>query len=371
MEFLIKRIYIFPTLIMKKIVAYIVLIFFITIYLISSHIGYMKKVTEWKYKSKTIFASDKYSYGDLYGMSYYPIKEVFGSDSLTVPIDKYPNTKNKNLCLVHDSYLGGAFLKQKYQLSGIDTIFDIEYPWRNKPSTPILLDTTKINILVFEIVERHLLTLFDSLTATNVVKFKINIPNAINKRQIIQDEITTASNNSPIEKIVQILFCENVNTNLEFVIFNSRIFTPFKEFKSYINNTFFDRKATDIFVSANKKYMFYSETRTSIEKKITNAEVNKTVKLLNYVYEYYKKKGFSEVYFSIIPNPVSIIEPDCENYNNLIPLIQNNKNLIVPMIDIYTVFKKTNNNIYYHSDTHWNKNGFQLWLNEFNRKTNE
>ncbi|MCX6231401.1 MAG: hypothetical protein NTZ33_07650 [Bacteroidetes bacterium] len=321
----------------------------------------MSKISKFKYKSSSIFGSDKYKYGDLFGISYFPkIKELFGSDSLEVRIESFPNFNKINLCLVHDSYLGTAFLKSKNQILGIDTIYDIEYPWwRNKQSPTIQLDTSKTNIIVFEIVERSLEKL-DSAIALNLVKFE-----NVNIEQINTSKI------SCLKKTQQILFNKNVNTNLEFVLLDTRIFTTFKELRSNINYSFFNKTNSDVFISENSEYLFHSTTKSSLQNNITDNKVSKTVNLLNKVYEFYKNNGFDEVYFSIIPNPVSVIKPECKNYNNLIPLIQTNKNLKMQMIDIYSILKQTNYNVYYHSDTHWNKNGFQLWTNELVRKLNE
>ena len=345
---------------MKKSFAYIVLLFFLIVYTVCSGV-YMRDVTLFKCSSNSIFGSDKYKYGDLFGMSYFPkIKELSCSDSLDVQIEKFPALNKITLCLVHDSYLGESFLKSKNQFIGVDTIYDIEYPWwRNKQSIPIQLDSTKTNVLVFEIVERHINNLSIEI-ALNLVKFD----------NTTVKEISTI-NFSFLKRIKKIMFNNYVNANLEFFLFDSRIFTPFKELKSFINYTFFHRTNTDVFLSKNSKYLIYSPTKSSIQHKVTDGEIAKTINTLNEIYNFYKNKGFDEVYFSIIPNPVSIIKPDSRDYNNLIPLIQNDQNLKMQMIDIYSLFKHTNYNIYYHSDTHWNKNGFQLWANEFNRTINE
>ena len=122
-----------------------------------------------------------------------------------------------------------------------------------------------------------------------------------------------------------------------------------------------------VFFSSNNNFLFLAETKKSVENEISETEIKKAVNNLNEIYKYYKNKGFDEVYISIIPNPVSIIEPECQKYNNLIPLIQKDNDVKMPFIDIYSIFKKTKWNVYYRSDSHWNTNGSQLWINELNR----
>jgi len=339
---------------MKRLSALFVLVFFLLLYIISSNELLMKSFYGFKSNLNSLFAPDRHRFGDLYGLSYLSsFKQELSSDSLKVQIKKpFCSNKNINFCLVHDSYLGEQFLKSKNQLMGIDTIYDHTWDgyWKTKP---IKLDTSKLNILLFEIVERNLLSL-DSTVGLNVVK--------INQQNKPEKSIF----NRIKQKTKDFLFNQKINTNLDYLLFDTQIFSPFKELKSYINYIFFERTAQEVILSSNKKYLFLSETKQSVENKIPKDKINNTVKLLNAMYSYYKNKGFNKIYCSIIPNPISIIKPDCNKYNELIPSVQNNPDLKMPMIDIYTIFKNANFDIFYHSDSHWNKNGFQLWLNEFN-----
>jgi hypothetical protein len=70
----------------------------------------------------------------------------------------------------------------------------------------------------------------------------------------------------------------------------------------------------------------------------------------------------------MVPNPVTIIEPLLYKYNELIPRIQKNKNLKVPMIDVYSAFKEYSHpdSLYFQSDTHWNSIGFNIWAGKMN-----
>jgi hypothetical protein len=339
---------------MRNLFLFLALVFF-AILIISKSKNIMKEIVNYKTTTTSLLGSDKYRYGDLYGMSYLPfIKETFGSDSLEIPIENYKYKRKVNLCLVHDSYLGTSFLNSKHQIPGVDTIFDIGYPWwTNTPIRPIKFDKTKSNILLFEIVERNF-NLLDSSIAMNLVKLDNNIEES-------------SENISFVKNTLQILFNNDVDRNLEFILLDSKILTPIKEFKSSFNYILFDKINSDVFISKNSNYLFYSKTISSIRENLSNNKISKKITLLNNIYFFYKNLGFDEVYFSIIPNPISVIKPDCRNYNNLIPTIQRDKKLKMKMIDIYSIFKDTKYRIYYYSDTHWNKNGFCLWLNEFNR----
>ena len=88
---------------------------------------------------------------------------------------------------------------------------------------------------------------------------------------------------------------------------------------------------------------------------------------LNATFEYYKKDGFDEVYLSIIPNPVTILQP--LNYNGLIPALQNPIRLKGTfIIDMYSLFSQDPNpgRLYRIGDTHWSNMGIQVWLKYVN-----
>jgi len=61
---------------------------------------------------------------------------------------------------------------------------------------------------------------------------------------------------------------------------------------------------------------------------------------LNSVYCYYKTKGFEEIYLAIIPNPVTMINPQLGNYNGLIPKLYAVDSLKMRIIDVYTIYAK-------------------------------
>lgn len=92
---------------------------------------------------------------------------------------------------------------------------------------------------------------------------------------------------------------------------------------------------------------------------------------LNSVYCYYKTKGFEEIYLAIIPNPVTMINPQLGNYNGLIPKLYAVDSLKMRIIDVYTIYAKNPQQYYSRNDTHWSSAGFQTWLDEFNKTLGE
>ena len=88
---------------------------------------------------------------------------------------------------------------------------------------------------------------------------------------------------------------------------------------------------------------------------------------LNKVYDYYKGKGFEEVYLSIIPNPVTMVNPHIGKYNNLIPKLYAVDSLRMKIFNMYAIYTTCPQKYYSRSDTHWSSVGYQAWLDEFNK----
>ncbi len=339
---------------MKRVLAWLTIIVFTGLYIICSHVGLLEKASEYKIHTRSVFASEKAKYGDLFGLSYLrEYKERRDLDSLQVPVEKFNCGEKINLCLVHDSYLAPNFLKSKEQLGCIDTLYNIEFPWfHGRVAPPIQLDSSKTNILLFEISERSLF----HLDTSNILSFARFEGDPAGNRFVAN-----------FKRARDMLFNKKINENLEFIVFDNKLLTPLKELKASINYHLFDRVAPEVIISANKKYIFYSETLSSIKNKVTDEEVERLVAAFNKAFAYYKDKGFSGVYLSIIPNTISMVDPESRSYNELIPRIQNHPDLKIPFIDIYSIFKTAPMEVYYHTDTHWNLNGYQLWLNSWNR----
>ena len=102
------------------------------------------------------------------------------------------------------------------------------------------------------------------------------------------------------------------------------------------------------------------------------SEVDTMVAGLNQVYAHYRKVGFAEVYLAIMPNPVSVLEPQLGgHYNELIPRLQKNPNLKMPVIDVYGKLQHLRRQrIYQISDTHWNKIGVLAGIAQINSTLN-
>jgi lysophospholipase L1-like esterase len=179
-----------------------------------------------------------------------------------------------------------------------------------------------------------------------------------------------------IKDVKHNIFNNSINNNIEFNLWESKAFTPIKELRALINQRLFNRIDNYVSIGTDGKYLLFSETidkkgfAASSFQEINDLEIDTLVDRLNSFYFEYKKKGFDEVYLSIIPNPVTILYPNYKGfkYNNLIPRLQQNKKLEIKLIDVFQDFKNSPFQIYQNSDTHWNTNGRNLWLNKINEE---
>jgi hypothetical protein len=337
-------------------------VFFIILLIISTSSKLMKIISDYRFSTRTILRSDKYYYGDMFGLSYlsdFKIKNDF--ESSEIEVKKYNKTPSINLYIAGDSYLSNSYVKNSSLFCGVKQYTYLRVNDDDDIKTIKLIKGEK-NILLIETVERAVRAYGDKNFLIDKLRIK--------QSGKVKTKLTVEQINEFIQKSI---YNSNINQNLEFNLFDYCIFTPFKELKASINYKLFNRIADKIFISPDKTYLLYKSTIDTFSwessfTQIDNEEVDNIVSSLNYVYNYYKSAGFDEVYLSIIPNPVIILYPQLGKYNELIHRIQNNQNLKIPIIDVYNVFKATSKQIYFKSDTHWNNNGFDLWLNEFNKR---
>jgi hypothetical protein len=344
---------------MKKFIHIIILFIFIGIYYVSLNSNLMNIISDYRFNLE--YFSPDTKYGDLYCFAY--------NSKIKVPLQKikletynYINTNPANLYISCDSYVGvGKTVKINKPLnsSNFKNIDNVEFYRRSIERGLINLDTAKRNILIFEVVERNVRDMFADTSYFWGERNNLDFNHSEEKKH-----------SSESAGFVEFLFNKKINQNLEFNLFSNPIFRVFKEWKAYLNTNIFN-KANESVVSSNGNYLYYAPTidsnlKTSSFNPISDNELHKIIININLVFSKYKNYGFDEVYISIIPNPVSILEPNRLVYNNLIQKIQNNRDLNVPFIDCLNIYKKINDQIFLNSDSHWNEKGMQLWINEVN-----
>jgi hypothetical protein len=353
---------------MKRIVAYIALFVAIVLYAISCSNKLSEQYTDARYNGPIMFSYDKFRYGDLFGISFLPgYKFEMAKEPCYIKKQKYNIPPIIDLYMINDSYLG-FHLATDTNFYGVTKIKNIE--WFDTVKIETMLDTSKINVLLFEVCERYFRFISDSLT----LKEKV---------QVFKDEDQLKKKTQQVagekpgfwDDIFSYIFNPRTNFNLEFNTFDYHFVTPLRELKAQLNYKLFNRISKEVVVSNHNQHLYFAETIDTVQKlssfnPVADEEVKYIVACLNATYKYYKAAGFDEVYFTVVPNPVSVMCPDQSKYNHLIPRVTYNSSLQMPIIDLFDIYMKTPTPVYYHSDTHWNYDGFTIFLNEFHKRMN-
>jgi hypothetical protein len=308
---------------------------------------------------RVFIRSDRWAYGDLYGLCYLPQYKL-----RLEPFECYEKqggetASGRVVYLIGDSYLADKTMGAAFK--GFDEVIFLD---RRFPFGPVSLDSTKQNVLIMEFAER------------NLVDYEIRLTpeNRWTETEIVHRSSfrppTTKRGNSCLptgfaERLNKILFNSNLSRNLELLLFDDKIFTSVKETKAWLNNLFFGRLPREVALSSDKKRLLMNITvdtvfRQSDFRMIPDVEIVNLVRHLKEAKDYYLSIGFKKVYLSVIPNAVSVYDSNRMPYNHLLERVE--KNNLFPVISVYRSFKDNHRNLYYRSDTHWNPVGFGIWI---------
>ncbi len=355
---------------MQKLFAFLVFIFCaLTLYLTSSNMG-MKWIARDRYSRVGAFGADKYLYGDLYGLTYLSkFKKVKDTNFVSMPaIDQKANSDTAKLFILGDSYLYSYFKEDPRYYVGINQVQFIRWSVAN----PVEINPykNKKNILLIESVERNMLGLFN----LNSVKARLDRAEAVNtmlnKRQKI------AFFTSEIDRVIkENLYHQSLEANIEFAWFNFGFWESLKEFKADFNLNFFGRVDKEVAISKDQNFLYLAETINpahagSSFSDISEAQINTQVSQLNAIQDYYKARGFNEVIFSIIPNPVSVLKTENKPDNQLIQRIKLHPDFKGKLMDATEGLSKNASSNFFTSDSHWNQRGAKIWLDQFNTQLN-
>ena len=305
------------------------------------------------------FGTHHQSAGDLVSMSYLDQVNRFqekDEEHFVKPVED-SGGRNIDLYIYGDSYLmsvpDSAFSSINSYHFGRRTYEDLNYS----------LDPHKKNILIIEFAERLTRNELRRLDIYNHLKKKepehsyqkLSPVPALNANMVVLD-----------------IFSHEINHNLEFNLYGYRFWDEIKLAKVSFTYGFFKRAVGDVVISDDGNRLFLRQTMSpnDIESSyfpIDKKEMQKMIENIQFIYDHYKTEGFDEVYLSLIPNPVTILQP--LHYNELIPELQKAARLKdVPVIDVYSIFSKDTDpgRLFRIGDTHWSNQGIQLWLDTVN-----
>lgn len=351
---------------MQKLLACIGFIFCaLTLYLTSSNMG-MKWITQDRYNRIGALGADKYLYGDLYGLTYLSkFKKVKDTNFVALPaIDQKANSDTTSLFILGDSYLYSFFKEDPRYYVGINQVQFIR--WSVVNPVEINPSKNKKNILLIESVERNMSGLFN----LSSVKARLDRVEAINPEINTRQKIAFFT--SEIDRFIkENLYHQSLEANIEFAWFNFGFWEPLKEFKADFNLNFFGRVDKEVAISKDQNFLYLAETLNAANSgssfsDISEAQIKTQVTELNAIQDYYKARGFDEVIFSIIPNPVSVLKTENRPDNQLIQRIKSHPEFKGKLMDATRDLSKNAASNFFTSDSHWNQRGAKIWLDQLN-----
>jgi hypothetical protein len=299
---------------------------------------------------------DDFRYGDLYRLSNLP---QFKQERETCP-SFAKNTSNVPITL---HVIGDSFLEPGRVDSADFVAKNYRYVhWESRAE--LRLDSNSRNILLIETVERHAREHFARM-AENYVQPGFFKPEK--KEAGVWSDVKTFFTGTH-EKRQRL-----PEEQLENLLFNTIFWQKLKEFKARLTLAWFDRTNPKVALSRDQRHLFYvldtdSTLVNSNFNPLPDAEVDSMVRHLNETADFYKKRGFAEVWLSIIPNKTTVVEPHRGPYNRLIERVQQDPQLGMPVIDAYGLLKPGGAGVYELSDSHWNCRGRALWLDAVNNR---
>jgi hypothetical protein len=326
---------------------------------------YFAHLLSGKTKPKSLYQrifvrSDRWRYGDLYGLSYLPAYK-FG----LAPFKEYTGNnghlkKNRNLYIIGDSFLADKTLNGAF-----DEFDNVTFLDRRFPFGPIVLDSTRQNYLIMEFAERNLNGY--AITNTDETRWSAeDLRSGLNfNKNLPAGQFNKTAPASLFSRLNAIIFSKDMSRNLELILFDDRVFTPIKEAKATLNYALFGRVAKEVAVSSKKDRLFLNSTvdTASLQSAFRlkpDAEINQICANLNDAGSYYRSIGFKKVHLSVIPNPVSLYDSTRMPYNHLLERVE--KKTTLPLISVFNIYKNSDMNLYYRSDAHWNPSGLDVWV---------
>ncbi|MCO5947672.1 hypothetical protein [Mucilaginibacter flavidus] len=313
--------------------------------------------------------SDRWRYGDLYGMSFLPGYKFKLEPYRPYTRDTGTSPTGKILYIIGDSFLADKKLDRAF-----DNFDAVVFSDRRFPFGPVILDSTKQNYLVMEFAERNLVDYdikksLERRWSTGQILSK-SFFNTITPKETGGSGVPSGV----IARINKAMFNKDLSRNIELLLFDDKLFTPVKELKAGINYDLFGRTVRETAVSTDKKRLLLNITvdtsfRESAFRNITDSEINKISENLNYAEKYYLSVGFKSVFLSVVPNAVSVYDDKRMHYNHLLERVEKKNSF--PVISIWDFFRASTRNLYYRSDAHWNPEGLDLWVDQTRKAINK
>jgi hypothetical protein len=350
---------------MKRIVLSILAFIFFALLVISNNKDWMTAISDYRF-SCSWEGLDPHKHGDLYSMCY--IQKY--KEPISEPAFKRYNSKKKavDLYILHDSYLQNRLNTNNFY--GIDSLQQIDY--RGEPATRTL-NPRNASILIIETAQRYARwRLQNPLYFINQLHISKKGKLAAAPHPFLTNTVDTVT---WWEALKARCYNPNINSNLEFNLFDYSLFSPFRGWKSSLTNYLFGKLDNRIVISTDTRYLMLKETvdttaSTGIYSLLPESELDSMAAHMNQIRLHFLEAGFKEVWFSMIPNTATVVDstflPHHKSNGLMYKIKIRTDSLRIPYLDIYNRFLMNPDKMYKHGDSHWSNAGKEIWVNEVN-----
>lgn len=333
---------------MRKIVAGFVLIFCFTLFITGYNKELMSVTSKWMYSDIGNFQSDKYRYGDLYGLCYLSDFRIEKKEVKLASIHSVGIRNDVALSILGDSYTYSFIDEKSKNFERVNTYQFIAWDDRYKMQLPADHKEDK-KVLLIEIVERNAFAKLNLKELLKTVRFNEN--HAAQKEQI------------PF----------TISTNLEFLLFEHHFLSWIKEWKADFLKTYFGKVTPEVSIAKNDKYLYLTETLAgeTLGNSFYPMDEKNYIEFenrLNAINDFFVKKGFDEVWLCIAPNPVRILNTEGKTPNKMFEYLTNSKTLRLKFLNLLPELSRKSENNFYKSDSHWNANGATIYRDLINKE---
>ncbi|MEN9958907.1 MAG: hypothetical protein RLZZ474_1151 [Bacteroidota bacterium] len=341
---------------MKKVLAFLVLIVLLAVLGISSSDQAMRWISKARYQQQGNLGSDKYRFGDLYGLAYLPAFRMEKDTSLISNQVTFAGVRDTDLYILGDSYL--------YSYIQMDTSNFVRAKrvdfrkWADGAGAPISIKpSSHKKVLLIESVERNIGNVID------IMRVKAHLEGY--RAPLTWDEKLNAC-------LADALYDPQLEQNIDFTLFNFQALSFIKLLKAQGNLSFFNRTESDVVLSRDKQFLYMKETVDSTQRgssfyPVTSQDIQALLEQMERISSYAHAKGFDDVVFSFIPNPVAITQTESKPTNQLIPTLVFANQGRLHVVDPTQVLTQGGKHYFFRSDSHWNQRGAQAWLNQMNQ----
>ena len=313
---------------------------------------------------------DLYQLGDLYRYSYLAEYKDTAVHSSPLPVMK--EKQKLSLFVIGDSF-AGPFEKGHFPMAANYSF--VNWNHVNQSDIHLNLDTSENNVLVLQCSEKHILMRWEKSSYT---PYLFPFDHHRNDTGGVGFEYRKKPETF-LQKTERLIGRPAVaEQNIGILLFSNPLVLHIKESKARLNRFLFHRIADEVEEYPEKKILVQRMTSELKYKYMSSfrphsdEETNAIAGNLGRMNQYYRRAGFDTVLIALVPNPISVIDPNYKGrtYNELLPRLESDVSGL-GVVSVYAKFQFGKESLFRKGDSHWNLAGEQVWLSALNQNLDQ